>query len=78
MHFEFPSAELLKEALSASANATTKIVFLVIIGVIATANGALVCFTYQRRPDSDIQPVQTRTNPIPPPRLNHRNPNRRV
>ncbi len=40
MRFELPSRELLQEAFSASANATTKIVFLVVIGVIATANGA--------------------------------------
>ena len=39
MKLELPSRELLESALYASANATTKIVFLVLIGVVATANG---------------------------------------
>ena len=42
MRLEVPSWELIEDALSASANATVKIVFLVIIGVIATANGELL------------------------------------
>ena len=39
MYIEMPTREQLEDALSASANATSKIVFLVLIGVVATANG---------------------------------------
>jgi hypothetical protein len=39
--FELPTRDLIEDALSASANATCKIVFLVLIGVVATAQGTI-------------------------------------